>query len=141
MPNIRDMDEADKQRLIKEAQEDNRTFRGYSASSIAGADWETVQGGIEPNKGGSGETRWHEPDKIIGQFDAIPDPVKRTPQQRVDSFSSRLWNEAVKNPALMEHLVKRVQGEFWKQGRTVTYEQCRAAAAELLLRAEKEAKK
>lgn len=141
---IREMDEGQIQDLIREAQENDYEVRGHTAASEVQGDWDgPIRSGFEKNIEADGPARWVAPAPVKvdveSAFGAEQAPTKRTPDERLDSLSSKMWAEAIKSPALMEQLCRRIQGEAWKAGRTVSYDEVRAAAATLLQRAERSA--
>jgi hypothetical protein len=147
MPDIREYDEKDIQRLIKKAQADPRRFRGHSASAlVTGDDWDgPILTGIEPNRKVDRlkrEDHWDPGTQSTTTKAAFEDPGiirRRTPQERLESMSLKIWKTAQENPQMMERLLKRVQGLKWQEGQPVTMEQVRAVAETFLNKAEKEA--
>lgn len=144
MQDTRELDEDQIQDLIREAKENDFEVEGATAVSEVTEDWSgPVKAGFAPNVKSDGPAQFHKPAAVSVDIDAAfgkEAPIeRRTAQARVDSLSSKMWEEAIKNPELMEQLCRRIQGEAWKSGRTVSYDEVRAAAAELLRRAERQA--
>ena len=122
----------DIKRLLAEAKSDNRVYEGYSPATVE-KDGKVLTG-FEPNI--KGKRGWAKPGPVTAEVDWGLDPLKkRSERERVESLSKRLWEAAVQDPAQMETLLKRVQAEFWKSGRTVSYSDIKQVAKELMARA------
>ena len=64
----------------------------------------------------------------------LPPIEKRTTQQRIESLANRLaavpeWEQ--------QYILREIQGEYWKAGNAVAYEDLRAVAAALLNKTER----
>ena len=71
-----------------------------------------------------------------GQFDEskLPPVVKRTPEQRIESFVARLKTTPRDQ---QEAILKDIQGVYWKAGHPVTVDALRAVASHYLNQAER----
>lgn len=140
---VSEMSEKEIQALLKYAQANDYRVRGHTAATASSSDWSELQAGFVPNYRPRSRRRGFvmpgavklDPVKAFGQEQAL---AKRTPQERLDSMASRLWRQAQTTPELYDKLMRDIQGELWRQGKMVTYEEVRQVAAQFLVKAEKE---
>lgn len=78
------------------------------------------------------------PHEVEVEF-AQKDVKRRTPNQRLDSMTSRLVNDW-RRGMINDGLLKEIAGEYWKAGTPISATRLREVAARLLTQAENEAK-
>lgn len=72
----------------------------------------------------------------------VPRPVvKRADRERVESLARRFWETVRDDPRMAPLVLQQIQAEYWKAGETISYEQCKEAAIELLKKAAAKAAK
>jgi hypothetical protein len=133
------MDDNRIQRLLKQAREDKRQFKGFTAQTRE-RDGKLVSS-LEPNKRGAPGAKpgLYVPKPISTAVDwGLPERRKRTPVERSEAMASRMWKSAREDPAQMLMLAQKVQAHFWRKGTTVAFEDVRRMAQELIAQAERE---
>lgn len=126
------MDEALREKLLKQAREDKRVFKGASPVGVA------LQGVVRPGikKLGASAAHGLKPQQqatrtIEGTFDDIPAIVKRTDRQRVEHMAERLWKSVAEHNWIdVENCMRLLQAEGWKVGQTITYEDIKTLVIE-----------
>lgn len=131
------MDQEDYERLIAEANKDQRKFKGYTPEA------RTVNGkhvvSLVPNTKGKRGVDWGQ--KQVTQdvnWDQAP-LKKRSERERVESLAARLWKSVEeRKPGEMELILQEMATESWKRGDPVTYEDVkRLAITQMKMAAEK----
>lgn len=123
------MDEELKEKLLKQAKNDNRQFKGYSPVGVE------IKGTARPGlqklgRAASQGLAMRNPvtPTGVGEFDKKIEP-KRTEMQRVESLANRLWGAvADRNPGETERILKMMQAEGWKSGSPISYEEVKRIA-------------
>lgn len=123
------MDEELREKLLKQAKQDNRRFKGYSPVGVE------IDGAARPGlqKLGQAASQGLSPRALVaptgtGEFDKRPEQ-KRTELQRVESLANRLWGAVSdRNPGETERILKMMQAEGWKAGSPISYDEIKRIA-------------
>lgn len=115
--------------------EDPRNLRGFAAFAD-----ESGRAGFTPwqkttTRGTIGESEFR---RDVARSLEISKPrpvVKRSDRERVEALARRFWSTVKDNPNVAPALLREIQAEYWKAGDTVSYEDMRLAAIELLKKA------
>jgi len=123
---------ARKELLIRYIQENPDHARVIAMNTIAQYEAKLEQGRVQDRyQSDYAKVVKAVPNEVTTTTVNLPTVVKRSRTARLDSLIARLKDLP---PALLEAKIREVQGEFFKQGMPVTYDDLKAVAAKYLNR-------